>query len=636
MQTIKTEWGHRAALIGVLWLAVFLRFFRLAQEGFANLYYTAGVQSMLTGWRPFFFAAFDSAGFVSIDKPPLGLWIQAAAAALLGFRGWVLLWPQAVAGVLSVALVYRLTRRMWGRHPSGAMAGLLAALSLAVTPISVATNRNNTQDSLLVCLLLLTTWALFKAAEAGRLRWLLLAFVLVGLGFNIKMLQAYMVLPAFGLLYLIAAPIHWWKRLLHLGWAVLLMGVVSLTWAVAVDLTPPDRRPFVGSSADNSVLQLMTGHNGLARLLPTGRPRNASAESAAPAAPNPSGNPQPGGAFSHETGDPGIGRLFNRQLAGQAMWLLPLAGWGAWVVLRRPEPQPRRAALFWLAWLLPQMVFFSFANLFHRYYLEMLAPALAVLVGSGGAAMFEHGRRRIVLPILALIGTAACQVLILWPFPAWRWGLSLSMGLLGGLAMIGMVQPAWLWGHKVAPWLGLLGLLIAPTVWAWIPVWYGGDGWLPFAGPDLAVERRVAPTQKANERLVALLQAQRRGETWLLATLNARDAAPIILATGQPVMALGGFSGSDAILTPPELTEMVRAGRVRFFLLPGGVGRPPEGAPPYSPAHWVVQQCHPLSAQQWGGPVGGPGMVLWDCRRQELSGVFPNKFGMPTSKWGNE
>ncbi len=642
---------YTPTLLAILLLATFLRFFRLSQEGFANLYYAAGVKSMMMSWHNFFFASFDPAGFVSIDKPPLGLWIQAASAALFGFHGWALLFPQAIAGVLSVVLTYRLAR-----HAFGPTAGLFAALTLAVTPISVAANRNNTQDSLLVCLLLLATWALFRATERGKLRWLLLAFALVGLGFNIKMLQAYMVLPAFGLLYLFGTPLDWGRRILHLILATLLLLVISLAWAVAVDMTPADLRPYVGSSATNSVLELMTGHNGLARLLPgrrnagpaqatrsggallpvTPQPAQGRPQGGPPGTPPqgnlpqngpPQGAPQPGGAFSHETGNPGPFRLFNRQLAGQVLWLLPLAAIGAAAILwrgklRLPLSPLRHIVLFWIVWLLPQMAFFSVANIFHRYYLEMLAPALAVLTGAGMAMLrydyTDRTARAWLLPV-ALLATAAMELFILWPFPDYRAWLAPVL-VVGEVAAVGTLLNRL---GKFFPFesvrsvernamvVGLLSLLIAPAVWAWIPVWRGGDGWLPFAGPDVLVEQRVSPTEAGSARLATFLQAQRRNETFLLATLDARDAAPLILETGAPVMAMGGFSGSDPILTPSTLEELVNAGEVRFFLL-SNVNQ--NNSVFHNPlTRWVTQRCRVIPPARWGGLRSEQGMQLWDC-----------------------
>src|ERR671926_263908 len=186
---------HRLALAAILILSAFLNLFRLTSEGYGNTYYSAAVKNMLTSWHNFFFVSFD-AGFVTVDKPPLGLWIQAASAKLFGFNGLSLLLPQALAGILSVALLYHLVRKTFGP-----VAGLLAALVLAVTPIAVAINRTNDLDSLLVLSILLAAWAAIRAAETGRIRWLLVCMVVVGLGFNIKMLEAYLVLPAFYVFY---------------------------------------------------------------------------------------------------------------------------------------------------------------------------------------------------------------------------------------------------------------------------------------------------------------------------------------------------------------------------------------------------------------------------------------------------
>lgn len=174
---------RRRALALILLVAAFANFFELQRNGYANLYYAAAIRSMLQNWHNFFFVAFDPGGFVSVDKPPLGFWIQAASAKLLGYSGFSILLPEALAGVLSVGMIYLVVRRVFG-----AGAGLLAALFLAITPISVVTNRNNTIDSLLALTVLLGAYAMTRAVERGSLRWLLLAGVLVGLGFNIKLL----------------------------------------------------------------------------------------------------------------------------------------------------------------------------------------------------------------------------------------------------------------------------------------------------------------------------------------------------------------------------------------------------------------------------------------------------------------
>src|SRR5439155_18952841 len=216
---------HRLALVGIILISVFMDFYRLGQNGFGS-YYPPAVRSMMDSWHNFFFASYDPGAFVTIDKPPAGFWLQVASARLFGFSPFSVLLPQALAGVLSVILLYYLVRRHFG-----AVAGLLAALALALSPISVVTNRNITIDSTLALALLLGAWAVLRAAETGRLRWLVLSAALVGIGFNIKLLEAYLVVPVFGLLYLLAAPKSLWRRIGHLALALVVLVVVSFSCA---------------------------------------------------------------------------------------------------------------------------------------------------------------------------------------------------------------------------------------------------------------------------------------------------------------------------------------------------------------------------------------------------------------------
>src|SRR5579885_2190637 len=223
---------YRLALAGITLISILMNFYQLGQNGFGS-YYPPAVRSMMDSFHNFFFASYDPGGFVTIDKPPVGFWLQVASARLFGFTPFSVLLPQALAGVLSVILLYYLVRRHFG-----VVAGLLAALALALSPISVATNRNITIDSTLALTLLLGAWAVLRAAETGRLRWLLLAAAIVGIGFNIKMMEAYLVVPAFGVLYLLAAPKSLWMRIGHLALALLVLLTISFSWALAVDLTP--------------------------------------------------------------------------------------------------------------------------------------------------------------------------------------------------------------------------------------------------------------------------------------------------------------------------------------------------------------------------------------------------------------
>jgi 4-amino-4-deoxy-L-arabinose transferase-like glycosyltransferase len=592
--------------------------------------------------------------------------------------------------VLSVLLLYSLVRRHFG-----VVAGLLAALALAVSPISVVTNRNITIDSTLALVLLLGAWAVLRAAETGRLRWLLLAAVIVGVGFNIKMLEAYLVIPAFGLLYLLAAPRSIWKRVGHLAVAGVLLLLVSFSWVVAVDLTPASQRPYVDSTQNNSEISLALGYNGIQRLLGGfgrgfgGGLRANTSTNATNRSVNTNGNggstntgrnaaqqPQPPGGFGgpgglFDTGSPGPLRLFTQPLGGQIVWLLPLALFGilalAWQ--RRPRLQSDRqqqSLVFWGMWLLTMGIFFSVAGFFHQYYMTEMAPAIAALFGIGLVTMWQDYRRsgwRGWLLPLALIATGAEQIYILTSYPAWGQVLIPIMVVLCLIAVgvlisarlaprIGLKAPK---ARILLPALsaGILALMLTPTVWAAIPVTQGTQADLLVAGP---IQRdgfggnfggRRDENASANSALVRYLEANQGNATYLVATPSSMTADGIILATNKPVMAMGGFSGSDPILTTNQLASLVAKGTVRFFLLGTfdarrqlppqildqipeqfrnslrqggfGFGRGSQGAL----TTWVTQHCTTVPARLWQsdstssgagagfGPFGAN--QLYDC-----------------------
>ena len=631
------EYWDRIGLGVVLLLAAVLNFYGLSREGWSNTYYAAAIKSMAENWHNFFFASFDPAGFVSIDKPPLGFWLQVASVKLFGYNGVALMLPQALAGVLSVALLYYLVSRIFGR-----VAGLIAALALAITPISVVANRNNIVDSTLVLVVLLGAWAVTRAVETGKLRWLLLCAVFVGLGFNIKMLQAYLVLPAFGLMYLVGARIGWGRRLVHLLLAAVVLLVVSFSWVTAVDLTPASQRPWVGSTTTNSELDLAIGYNGLQRLTGnssvagrSGPASNASAPSGRNGSPVGNRGPGsngggPGGVG--ENGPTGALRLLDTQLGSQIGWLLPLAVIGffvaAWQTRRRLWPLNRQqsALVLWGMWFLTMDVFFDIAGFYHTYYLAMIAPAIAALSGIGVLSLWRAYRKRgsktwWLLPA-SLLAVAGVQVHLLAAYPAWsRWlsPLILGLAILGALVLTFLrLRPKLGMRPMVAALLvGVAALLVAPAVWSVESVSAADAGTIPRAGPSGTANnggfRGVAangnrrsfvppsgsfqpPTNgrsglpgggvppmgggglgadQVNKTLLKYLEAHQGKATYLFATTNATAAAPYVIATGKAVMALGGFTGSDPILTTAELATLAKEGKVKYFLISGrGAGGP--------------------------------------------------------------
>ena len=653
----KKRWfaRHRFALGGILLISIVMNFYALGKNGFGS-YYPAAIRSMLDSWHNFFFVAYDPGGFVSIDKPPVGFWLEAASAKIFGFNSVSILLPQALAGVLSVWLLYYLVRRHFG-----VIAGLLAALALALNPISILTNRNVTIDSTLTLVLLLGAWTVLKAAETGRLRWLLLTAFIVGIGFNIKMLEAYLVVPAYGLLYLLAAPHNLRKRIGHLALAGVLLLAVSLSWVVAVDLTPASQRPYVGSTQDNSELSLALGYNGIQRLLggfvggfgrgssanrfPNGAPPSGNTgrngTSSTPGTPPNFGNggstnargiragQQPpsggsgsaGGLFDIET--PGPLRLFIQPLAGQIAWLLPFALLGAVALAwqRRPRLQSDRkqqSLLLWGMWLLTMGIFFSVASFFHQYYFTVMAPAIAALFGIGVVTMWQDyrrgGWRGWLLPI-ALVATVAEQVYILSQYPTWGQRLIPPLVVLGGIAvgalLIARIAPRL---HLTAPGrrvlvpaltAGVLVLMLAPTVWAAIPILTSTQGDTLVAGPTQTTSfgGNVGGGQSANASsdaaLIRYLEDHQGTAKYLVAVLSSKGADAIILATNKPVMTLGGFSGSDPILTTSQLAALVESGQVKYFLLSGSGGFGAGGSGQSALITWIQQHSKVVPSSQW-------------------------------------
>ncbi len=259
-------------LPGIAALSACLNIFNIWKDQYSNTYYTAAVISMLQSWHNFFYASFDPAGYITVDKPPVTFWVQALFARVFGVHGWSVILPQALAGVGSVLLVYYLVKPAFGKT-----AARLASLVMACSPIAVAVSRTNNIDSMLVFTLLLATWMLFRgcrvwrapSGRGGDIRkalWVIGAFALIGVGFNMKMFQAYMVVPAFYLFYLLAFRDDWRKKLAILAAATVVLAGVTVSWSAIVDATPQANRPYIGGSRTNSVLELALGYNGIQRL----------------------------------------------------------------------------------------------------------------------------------------------------------------------------------------------------------------------------------------------------------------------------------------------------------------------------------------------------------------------------------
>ena len=638
------EW---AALLTVVLVATGLRVWKLDQNGTGNPYYGACVRSMLASGTNFFFASFDPLGVVTVDKPPVALWVQASSARLFGYGGLSVLLPQALMGVISVVLTYGLVRRAFG-----ASSGLIAGLALAVTPICVAIDRDNLPDTALVLVLLLATWALTVASESGRFRPLAGSMALIGLAFNIKMLAAFVVLPTFALAYWLAAPEGWRTRLARLSASGLVLVAVSLSWPIAVELTPKARRPFIGGSMNNSALTLALGYNGIARIMGMGgmgpggqRPGSTidtsknndsfKGDDAAPSLPPmpPGGPPFGPGGMPGFGGTPGFARFANDGIAGLITWLFPLAIVGSAVVagrskIARPIGREHLALGIWGGWFLTHWFVFSFARgIFHEYYTTVMGPAVAAMAGIGAVGLWQascRGGWRAWLFPTAILLTIAWQASIVNHYPEWRRWLLPTLGggtLVGSIGLLASGLRGELGRSRAAglasATVGLATLFVGPTLWSFGPVLAAGNSLLPTADPSMFGVARDKPASMMGpgpgmisdpaetRKLVDFLVANRRGESILVAGLSSMEIAPILIETGEPAVAIGGFMGMDRSLSKEQFVKMVEEGRLRFFLIGGGpgAGGPPgfgPGGPPGGPAGFGP-------GGPPGFPPGGPG-----------------------------
>ncbi|HTU94738.1 MAG TPA: glycosyltransferase family 39 protein, partial [Solirubrobacteraceae bacterium] len=362
---LAANW-QRLALPTLLLLTALAYLWDLSASGYANSFYAAAVQAGTKSWKAFFFGSLDSSSFITVDKPPASLWVMALSGRIFGFSSWSMLAPQALEGVAAVALLYASVKRWFG-----AGAGLAAGALLAATPVAALMFRFNNPDALLVLLLVAAAYCLTRALERAGTRWVVAAGTMIGFAFLAKMMQAFLVLPAFALVYVVAAPTGLRRRLAQTLAGGLAIVVSAGWWVAIVALWPAGSRPMIDGSSDNSILNLITGYNGLGRIFGSGGPGGGGA-----------GGPG-GGGGGNFSGATGVLRLFNSVMGGQASWLLPAAllALGAGLIATRRAPRTdrtRAALLLWGGWLIVSGLVFSLSSgIIHTYYTVALAPAIA-------------------------------------------------------------------------------------------------------------------------------------------------------------------------------------------------------------------------------------------------------------------
>jgi 4-amino-4-deoxy-L-arabinose transferase-like glycosyltransferase len=667
----------RPALFGLLAFTAVLYLWNLTRNGWANDFYAAAVQAGTKSWKAFFFGSFDSSNFITVDKTPASLWVMELSGRIFGFSQWSMLIPQALEGVGTVAVLYAAVRRWFGPP-----AGLIAGLVLALTPVAALMFRFNNPDALLVLLMTAAAYALVRAIENGRTRWLVLCGILLGFAFLAKMLQAFLVVPGFALAYLWAGPPRLGKRI----WQTAGMGAGIIAgagwWILAAELTPAADRPYFGGSTDNNIVQLAIGYNGLGRL--DGNETGSVGGSVV-------GGGQ-GGGFG---GTAGLLRLFHSEFGGQISWLLPAAlvslAAMLWVSRRAARTdKTRAAALLWGGWVVVTGLVFSYmTGIIHPYYTVALAPGIGALVGIGamalsggvwwgfvvrppGAALWQArlslaGR---MVAAATVLGTAMLAYIVLDRTPDWlpwlRWVVVIA-GVLGACAVLAGPRLAGLAPRGssgasgrsrrvrlalalVPVGLALVAGLAGPAAYALDTVNSTHTGAIPTAGPQAGgLGRGAGPggfgglgtrpggagtrtggaggngspsgqagqvggppassgasgfssrgaggagaggfggaggpggaggaggpggglggSTQVNSALVKLLERDASSYRWVAATEGSEAAAPLELATGDAVMAIGGFNGTDPWPTLAEFERLVASHEVHYYVGQGG------------------------------------------------------------------
>src|SRR6478736_766450 len=606
---------QRLELAALLLATAVLYLWNLGASGWANAFYSAAAEAGSQDWAAWFFGSSDAANAITVDKPPASLWVMGLSVRVFGLSSWSVLVPQALMGVGTVWLVYLAVRRAAAPATADAglahRAGLLAGAVMALTPVAVLMFRFNNPDALLVLLMTAAAYAVLRSIQDARVRWLLFAGVLLGFGFLTKQLQVLLVVPGFAVAYLLAAPAAAGRRILHLLGAGAAMALAAGWWLAAVELIPAADRPYIGGSQNNSILELTLGYNGLGRL--------SGDETGSVGGSNGWGTPGLFRLFNSE---------FGGQIAWLLPSVLLLGAGLFWLGRRAPRTDPVRASvIIWGSWVVVTGLTFSFmAGIIHPYYMVALAPGIAGLAGLGGVLLWQRRNQPVAAAVLAVAivaaGAMAAELLVRTAayVPWLRW-----VALLGALAAAGLVLAAAVPGAKEAAGgkgtgmvasrtvarttaaLAVAAALAGPLAYSLSTAATAYSGSIVGAGPAVsgrggagippalggAAEGGFGGATMANgtgtgagtgrgqgaggmggllgastpsAALVAALQTDAGTYTWAAAVVGSNNAAGYQLATRLPVMAVGGFNGTDPAPTLAQFQQYVADGKIHYFI----------------------------------------------------------------------
>jgi 4-amino-4-deoxy-L-arabinose transferase-like glycosyltransferase len=543
----------RLGLLLVATAALYL--WNLSVSGWANAFYSAAAQAGASDWTAMLFGSSDAANAITVDKTPAALWVIDTSVRLFGLNPWSVLVPQALEGVAAVALLYAAVCRV-----SGEGAALLAGAVFALTPVAALIFRFNNPDALLVLLLVAAAYCVLRACEKDSSHWWLIgAGVLVGFGFLAKMLQAFLVLPGFAAAYLIAGRHRMRRRVVDVLAAVAAVVVSGGWYLLLVELWPANARPYIGGSQHDSIVELALGYNGLGRL--TGD--------------------EPGG-LGNLNFDVGWGRLFGNGMGLEIAWLLPAAviclGAGFIITRRAPRTDLTRAALIlWGGWLAVTAAVFSFANgILHPYYTVALGPAIGASIGIGATLLWRNRsdvRAATVLSGTVLVTTILAAVLLSRDSEWLPWlRAAIAVGGVGAAALLlvagRLARPV----ARSAAALAVVACLAAPAVYSVATAAAPHSGAIPSVGPakhgfgGFAGPGGLLDSPTPGQALSATLSADAHDFTWAAATVGSNNAAGYQLATGAPIMAIGGFNGTDPSPTLEVFQRYVADRQIHYFI----------------------------------------------------------------------
>ncbi|MGO4857013.1 ArnT family glycosyltransferase [Arthrobacter sp. 2MCAF14] len=632
---------HRVELGIVLLATAVLYLWNLGASGWANPFYSAAAQAGSQNWAAWFFGSSDAANSITVDKPPASLWIMGLSVRIFGLSSWSILVPEALMGVATAWLLYLAVRRAaapaTGDPRLAHRAGLLAAVVMAIAPVATLMFRFNNPDALLVLLMTAAGYATLRSVQDNKLRWLLLAGVFLGFGFLTKQLQVLLVVPGFAVAYVVAAPGGVGRRLLRLLAAGAAMVVSAGWWLAVVEFIPANMRPYIGGSQNNSILELTLGYNGLGRL---------------------SGQETGSVGGGNGWGVPGLFRMFNSEFGGQIAWLLPsvlVLGAGLlWLGRRAPRTDSVRASVIvWGSWVLVTGLVFSFmAGIIHPYYAVALAPGIAGLAGLGGALLWQH-RAQLVAAVMLAVAVAAAGFLAFGllgsttAYGPWlRWAVLFgALAAAAGLLLSGRFTSHIL--QRTTAVLALVASLAGPLAYSISTASVTHSGAIPSAGPTTtfggfgaggfggrggfgqASQNNAAqnnPPQTLQQPgalgggfggnrqgggmggllgattpssgMVAALKSGASNYTWAAAVVGSNNAAGYQLATELPVMAVGGFNGTDPSPTLAQFQQLVAQGKIHYFIAGGTMQANSGSEAPAQIAQWVAAN---FQAQSIGG-----------------------------------